>query len=217
MVIRAEKRARMVVTCSHTARAFAKANSVFEARGRLLQEFFGFGESDHVTPLILGVSIVPFDPVRRDCMGLSQLSKWFPQILIFHRFFSSVFPVFRDPSVHPLCQSIGDILAVSMNCDRRSKVDGFKCTKDCGDFHALVGGVDFPPASNDLFISTSQNICPSARSGITKASTIREEIILGTLWHALHSNGSTPFGIITMYGSASNRSSSNDRCYRSAR
>lgn len=92
---------------------------------------------------IIGMTSVPLDPVEAELVSGLKYIEFFPQLLIFHRFFVCGTPAPRLPPLHPLRQAFQDVLAVGMQGDTRRAGQGLKAFDDSGEFHAVVGGVGF--------------------------------------------------------------------------
>ena len=80
-----------------------KLNAFNQTMSRELIDFF-----------IFGMTRMAFDPMKFNLMAFHRVIKSLPEISIFNRLFVSSFPTISLPRMHPLRDTLADILAIGV-------------------------------------------------------------------------------------------------------
>ena len=107
---------------------------------------------------------MPLDAEKLHVMLSHQCQKFLPKVLVLYGFLGGIAPFILFPAFVPLfAEAVGNVSAVRENLNSLSIfVEGFKCLDDCGQLHAVVGGIRLTAEHLLLVFAKFQNGTPAA-------------------------------------------------------
>ena len=115
---------------------------------------------------------MPFHPAPLNVVAADQVVEPLPKIGVLHFLLVGSPPAVALPIVNPLCDSVANIRAVSMNDDGTGALQRGKCGNHGGEFHLIVGRELFAAKKLKLVFAPDQKGPPAAHARILLAGAV---------------------------------------------
>src|SRR5262249_2568158 len=129
-----------------------------------------------VAAVIIGVIGVAFRPRPGGVVRVHLLVELLPQVLIHDRLLRRRQPPFLLPPVDPLRDAVLHVLGIGDDLHRAALLKRAQPFDRRAQFHAVVGRVRLAAPQLLLLIAVAQDRRPTARSGISGARAVRDQL-----------------------------------------
>src|SRR5919109_80336 len=117
-----------------------------------------------------------FGPFPACVVRVQKLVQHEPEILILNRFFIRGHPAVPFPCRYPFCNSILDVPRIGNNCDGTAFFQPLQTFNDCGELHAVIGGVRARPEHFPFVFTMAENTSPASSSRIPLTGSVRDQL-----------------------------------------
>ena len=129
-----------------------------------------------VGALVFRVSGMAFYPLPGYLVLGDEPVEFLPQFGIFDWFFCSGFPAVLLPAVYPAFHAVFNVLGIGVDGYPAGTGEGLEAAYDCGELHAVVGGVWLAAAEFFFVAAVAQQYAPAAGAGIALAGAVGVEV-----------------------------------------